>query len=141
MYDEIYINTSTKKGWIEVITGSMFSGKTEELIRRLKRAKLANQKVKIFKHALDNRFSMNELVTHDDNSIPSISVSKAKEILAPMLTTYHKPFFMEELIRGARRAIRRGRFDAFKREFLSRYAERRAADGRTGERKVRPEER
>jgi len=81
MYDENYINTKTKKGWIEVITGSMFSGKTEELIRRLKRAKLANQKVKIFKHALDNRTSMDELVSHDDNSIPSMSVSSAKEIL------------------------------------------------------------
>jgi len=81
MYDENYINTKTKKGWIEVITGSMFSGKTEELIRRLKRARLANQKVKIFKNALDNRFSMDELVSHDDNSIPSISVSSAKEIL------------------------------------------------------------
>ncbi len=82
MYDENYINTKSNKGWIEVITGSMFSGKTEELIRRLKRAKLANQKVKIFKHALDTRFSTNELVSHDDNSIPSISVSSAKEILA-----------------------------------------------------------
>ena len=81
MYDENYINTKTPKGWIEVITGSMFSGKTEELIRRLKRAKLANQKVKIFKHALDNRSSMDELVSHDDNSISSISVSSAKEIL------------------------------------------------------------
>lgn len=81
MYDENYINTKTKKGWIEVITGSMFSGKTEELIRRLKRAKLANQKVKIFKHALDNRSSMDELVSHDDNSIPSMSVSSAKEIV------------------------------------------------------------
>jgi thymidine kinase len=82
MYDENYIITKTKKGWIEVITGSMFSGKTEELIRRLKRAKLANQKVKIFKHALDDRYSVDKLVSHDDNSIPSISVSSAKEILA-----------------------------------------------------------
>jgi thymidine kinase len=82
MYDENYINPKTKKGWIEVITGSMFSGKTEELIRRLKRAKLANQKVKIFKHALGNRSSMDELVSHDDNSISSISVSSVKEIIA-----------------------------------------------------------
>ncbi|MBN2212996.1 MAG: thymidine kinase [Bacteroidales bacterium] len=82
MYDENDINTKTKKGWIEVITGSMFSGKTEELIRRLRRVKLANQKVKIFKHALDKRFASDELVTHDDNSIPSISVSSAREIIA-----------------------------------------------------------
>ena len=74
MYDEYHINAQTKKGWIEVITGSMFSGKTEELIRRLKRAKLANQEVKIFKHALDKRFSKDELVSHDDNSISSMSV-------------------------------------------------------------------
>ena len=82
MCDENYINSQTKKGWIEVIVGSMFSGKTEELIRRLKRAKLANQKVMIFKHALDNRYSINEVVSHDDNSIGSLSVSSAREILA-----------------------------------------------------------
>ena len=82
MCDEYYINSHTKKGWIEVIVGSMFSGKTEELIRRLKRAKLANQKVKIFKHALDNRNSTDEVVSHDDNSIGSLTVSSAREILA-----------------------------------------------------------
>lgn len=103
MYDEYYINAQTKKGWIEVITGSMFSGKTEELIRRLKRAKLANQEVKIFKHALDKRFSKNELVSHDDNSISSLSVSSAKEILAhaagiEVVGIDEGQFFAEDLI-------------------------------------------
>ncbi len=82
MFDEIYINNRNKRGWIEVIVGSMFSGKTEELLRRLKRALLANQKVMIFKHALDNRYSKTKVVSHDDNSVSSITVSSAKEILA-----------------------------------------------------------
>jgi thymidine kinase len=68
-------------GWVEVITGSMFSGKTEELIRRLKRAKLANQNVKIFKPSTDTRYSKNEIVSHDATSIVSTSVTLAKEIL------------------------------------------------------------
>lgn len=87
MLDENFIISNTKRGWIEVIVGSMFSGKTEELIRRLKRATLANQKVKIFKNALDTRYSKNEVVSHDENSINSISVSSAKEILAHVTGT------------------------------------------------------
>ncbi len=103
MCDENYINSGTKKGWIEVIVGSMFSGKTEELIRRLKRAKLANQKVNIFKHALDNRYSTDEVVSHDDNSIGSKSVSSAKEILAhvsgiDVVGVDECQFFAEDLI-------------------------------------------
>ncbi len=82
MFDENYMNTSSRKGWIEVVVGSMFSGKTEELIRRLRRAQLANQKVMIFKNALDTRYSQTELVSHDEKSIHSIPVSTAKEILA-----------------------------------------------------------
>ncbi len=68
-------------GWIEVITGSMFSGKTEELIRRLRRAQIAQQKVEIFKPAIDNRYSEVEIVSHDAKSIKSVPVSSAKEIL------------------------------------------------------------
>jgi thymidine kinase len=82
MLDENFIISNTKRGWIEVIVGSMFSGKTEELIRRLKRAKFANQKVKIFKHVLDTRFSKTKVVSHDEHSIDSLSVSSGKEILA-----------------------------------------------------------
>ena len=72
---------SKKNGWIEVITGSMFSGKTEELIRRLKRAKIANQKVEIFKPEIDNRYSEQKVISHDDNAIMSTPVSTSRNIL------------------------------------------------------------
>lgn len=68
-------------GWIEVITGSMFSGKTEELIRRLKRAKIARQSVEIFKPLIDNRYSETEVVSHDENAFPSRPVSSSEDIL------------------------------------------------------------
>ncbi len=68
-------------GWIEVITGSMFSGKTEELIRRLKRADIAKQKVKIFKPALDTRYSKTKVMSHDSHALSSIVVKNSKEIL------------------------------------------------------------
>ena len=73
--------TGERRGWIEVIGGSMFSGKTEELIRRLKRAKIANLKVAIYKPATDTRFDVNKVVSHDANEIPSIPVKDANEIL------------------------------------------------------------
>jgi len=68
-------------GWIEVICGSMFSGKTEELIRRLKRARIARLKVEIFKPAIDTRYDQNAVVSHDENAIPSIVVDTAEQIL------------------------------------------------------------
>jgi thymidine kinase len=68
-------------GSIEVITGSMFSGKTEELIRRLRRAQFAGLKVEIFKPSLDKRYSENKVVSHDDKSIPSTPVDSASAIL------------------------------------------------------------
>lgn len=74
--------TGERRGWIEVIGGSMFSGKTEELIRRLKRAKIANLKVAIYKPATDTRFDVNKVVSHDANSIPSTPVIDANEILS-----------------------------------------------------------
>jgi thymidine kinase len=70
-----------KRGWIEVICGSMFSGKTEELIRRLKRAQIAKLKVEIFKPKIDNRYSEAQIVSHDANAIVSTAVSSATEIL------------------------------------------------------------
>lgn len=70
-----------KRGWIEVICGSMFSGKTEELIRRLKRARIANLKVEIFKPALDNRYHKLNVVSHDENSIMSQPVEHSQNIL------------------------------------------------------------
>ncbi|MEL6865177.1 MAG: thymidine kinase [Bacteroidota bacterium] len=71
-----------RSGWIEVICGSMFSGKTEELIRRLKRAKIANQKVEIFKPLVDTRYSDQKVVSHDSNSILSVSIDQSTQILA-----------------------------------------------------------
>jgi thymidine kinase len=70
-----------EKGWIEVICGSMYSGKTEELIRRLRRAEIARQKVLIIKPAIDTRYDENHLVSHSQQKMPSISASKASEIL------------------------------------------------------------
>ena len=70
-----------KTGWIEVICGSMFSGKTEELIRRLKRAIIAKQKVEIFKPSIDTRYDENDVVSHNSNSIASTPVTNAQSIL------------------------------------------------------------
>lgn len=70
-----------KKGWIEVICGSMFSGKTEELIRRLKRVKIANLKVEIFKPMIDTRYHETKIVSHDTNAIHSTPVANSKKIL------------------------------------------------------------
>lgn len=67
-------------GWIEVITGSMFSGKTEELLRRIRRAMIARQSCLLVKPKLDQRYSEDHVVTHDRLSLPSISLSEAKEI-------------------------------------------------------------
>jgi thymidine kinase len=68
-------------GWIEVICGSMFSGKTEELIRRMRRAQIARQKIEIVKPAVDNRFSSDEIVSHDAQKLPSKMVKSAKDII------------------------------------------------------------
>lgn len=68
-------------GWIEVIVGSMFSGKTEELIRRLRRAQIAQQEVAIFKPIIDNRFSEDHLVSHSEQRIPSTAIDDVREIL------------------------------------------------------------
>ncbi len=68
-------------GWIEVICGSMFSGKTEELIRRLRRARIAQQNVRIFKPAIDRRYDEGDIVSHSEQRIPSRVVSRAEEIL------------------------------------------------------------
>jgi thymidine kinase len=69
-----------KRGWIEVICGSMFSGKTEELIRRLKRARIANLKVEIFKPSMDTRYHEQQIVSHDENAIQSTPVDNSQTI-------------------------------------------------------------
>jgi thymidine kinase len=81
MFLEHPYNRQNRRGWIEVITGSMFSGKTEELIRRLKRAKIARQKVEIFKPAVDTRYDEMNVVSHDENAISSTPVQSSNQIL------------------------------------------------------------
>ncbi len=71
----------SNKGWIEVVCGSMFSGKTEELIRRLRRVEIANQKVAIYKPATDTRYDETDIVSHNASSIPSIPVPHSTSIL------------------------------------------------------------
>lgn len=73
--------TGERRGWIEVICGSMFSGKTEELIRRLKRVKIANLKAEIFKPAIDTRYDETKIVSHDTNFIQSTPVDSSQNIL------------------------------------------------------------
>ena len=80
MFLENTVNQNEQFGWIEVICGSMFSGKTEELIRRLKRAQIAQQRVEIFKPLLDNRYDDALVVSHDQNQIPSTPVPAAANI-------------------------------------------------------------
>ncbi|MBI4646758.1 MAG: thymidine kinase [Bacteroidia bacterium] len=81
MFLENKLEGSERCGWIEVIVGSMFSGKTEELIRRLKRAKYAKQRVEIFKPIIDTRYSEEQVVSHDANAIRSTPLSSSANIL------------------------------------------------------------
>jgi thymidine kinase len=69
------------QGWIEVIVGSMFSGKSEELIRRLRRAQIARQKVQIFKPVIDTRYADDHIVSHSEMRIPSVAVASSRELL------------------------------------------------------------
>ena len=80
MFLENTVNHTEQFGWIEVICGSMFSGKTEELIRRLKRAQFAKQRVEIFKPAVDTRYDEDEVVSHNDNRIRSTPVPSSANI-------------------------------------------------------------
>ena len=82
MFLEDTINRKRSFGWIEVVCGSMFSGKTEELIRRLKRAEIARQNIQIFKPKLDTRYHEIKVVSHDGSEIVSTPVATSKEILS-----------------------------------------------------------
>lgn len=81
MFLETKNESAIRRGWIEVICGSMFSGKTEELIRRLKRARIARQKVEIFKPSVDMRYDKENVVSHDANIISSTPVESSTQIL------------------------------------------------------------
>ncbi len=96
-------STPVNTGWIEVIAGCMFSGKTEELIRRLRRAKIARQTVKIFKPKIDIRYSSSEIVSHSEQSLPSIMVENPSEILelaqgAQVIGIDEAQFFTNDLV-------------------------------------------
>lgn len=75
------IHRTRPAGWIEVVCGSMFSGKTEELLRRVRRAQIARQKVQVFKPKIDDRYSVDHVQSHDANRIPSTSIENPREIL------------------------------------------------------------
>ena len=103
-----------KRGFIEVICGSMFSGKTEELIRRLKRAKIANLKVEIYKPAIDTRYDQNKVVSHDANSIQSTPVDHSSKILllaenAEVVGIDEAQFFDEDVVRVAEQLAMQGK--------------------------------
>ena len=96
-------NNSERTGWIEVICGSMFSGKTEELIRRLNRARIARQKVEIFKPAVDTRYDESDVVSHDAKAVSSTPVENASQILFyaedfEVVGIDEAQFFGEELV-------------------------------------------
>lgn len=102
-----------RSGWIEVICGSMFSGKTEELIRRLKRAKIANQKVEIFKPAVDKRYDDTKVVSHDANFILSTPIAHSSKLLeltdgVNVVGVDEAQFFDEELTDNCQKLALRG---------------------------------
>jgi thymidine kinase len=102
-----------RSGWIEVICGSMFSGKTEELIRRLKRAKIANQKVEIFKPAVDKRYDDTKVVSHDANFILSTPIAHSSKLLeltdgVNVVGVDEAQFFDEDLVENCQKLALKG---------------------------------
>jgi thymidine kinase len=102
-----------RRGWIEVICGSMFSGKTEELIRRLKRAKIANLKVEIFKPAIDVRYDETKVVSHDANMIQSTPIENSQTILlmaqdVDVVGIDEAQFFDDQIMQVCETLARRG---------------------------------
>ncbi len=107
-------NTVRDTGWIEVIFGCMFSGKTEELIRRLRRAQIARQKVTIFKPRIDNRYSSHQIVSHSEQALSSIVVDKPQEILelsedAQVIGIDEGQFFTPDLVDICEHLANRGK--------------------------------
>lgn len=103
-----------KAGWVEVIAGSMFSGKSEELIRRLRRAKIARQKVQVFKPEIDTRYSQDHIVSHSEMRHESANIRSAAEVLAKVdadtevVGIDEGQFFDNELVSAANELARRG---------------------------------
>ena len=101
----MFLEGSKHRGWIEVVCGSMFSGKTEELIRRMRRAEFANQRVEIFKPVIDVRYSVEEVVSHQGHSIRSTPVESPQNILllahdVDVVGIDEAQFFDESLVDG-----------------------------------------
>lgn len=104
MEDVTLHNRPFETGWIEVVCGCMFSGKTEELIRRLRRAQIAKQKVVIFKPKIDNRYSADRIVSHNTQSLESIVIDNANDIInlshdAQVIGVDEGQFFTDDLVR------------------------------------------
>ena len=113
MFLENTVNHEEQFGWIEVICGSMFSGKTEELIRRLKRAQFAKQNVEIFKPAIDTRYDEEMVVSHDSNEIRSTPVPSASNIRlladgCDVVGIDEAQFFDDEIVRVCNDLANRG---------------------------------
>ena len=113
-HDEPPPQLKAATGWIEVIAGSMFSGKSEELIRRLRRAKIARQKVQVFKPEIDARFSDNHIVSHSEMRHESANIKAAQEVLAKVepdtevVGIDEGQFFDDDLVNVANELARRG---------------------------------
>jgi thymidine kinase len=113
-HDEPPPHVRSTAGWVEVIAGSMFSGKSEELIRRLRRAKIARQKVQVFKPRIDSRFSEDHIVSHSEMRHESSNITTAAEIIAKVeqntevVGIDEGQFFDAELVNVANELARRG---------------------------------
>jgi thymidine kinase len=113
-HDEPPPQARSSSGWVEVIAGSMFSGKSEELIRRLRRAKIARQKVQVFKPIVDSRFSDNHIVSHSEMRHESANSRSAAEVLAKVepdtevVGIDEGQFFDNDLVRVANELAGRG---------------------------------
>lgn len=118
MTDQMFIEPrythQHKKGWVEVICGSMFSGKTEELIRRVTRAKIANQKVELFKPEVDVRYDETLVVSHNDNSLQATPVASSLNILlmandATVVAIDEAQFFDDEIVYVSEKLAEQGK--------------------------------
>ncbi|MBR9682246.1 MAG: thymidine kinase [Candidatus Aenigmarchaeota archaeon] len=102
-----------KRGWVEVVCGPMYSGKSEELLRRIRRALIARQKVQVFKHGIDDRYSIDSLVSHDGRKVETIPVKNSKEIFdhldnPAVLVIDEVQFFDDGIIEVTEELINRG---------------------------------
>lgn len=104
-----------KSGWIEVICGPMFSGKSEELIKRLRRAQIAKQRVQIFKHGIDARYDATSIVSHSQMSLPGVAINDVRDILdlvddrTEIVAIDEAQFFNEDIVMVVNKLANRGR--------------------------------